>query len=37
MIEVVSTELPNDSAPLAMGYVRAGQARLASSRQAADK
>jgi hypothetical protein len=37
MIEVLSTELPNDSAPLAIGYVRAGQARLASSRQAADK
>ena len=37
MIEVLLTELPNDSAPLATGYVRAGQARLASSRQAADK
>ena len=37
MIAVLLTELPNDSAPLATGYVRAGQARLASSRQAADK
>jgi hypothetical protein len=35
MIEVLETELPGDSAALAVGYVRAGQSGLASSRAVA--
>jgi len=37
MVDVLATELSRDSGDLAVGYVRAGQARLASSRQAADR
>ena len=36
MIEVLSNELPTDSAHLAVTYVRAGQARIAANRGAAE-
>jgi hypothetical protein len=35
MIELLSTELPADSASVAVAYVRAGQAKIASNRGAA--
>jgi len=37
MIEVLANELPTDSAHLAVAYVRAGQAKVASRRPAVDR
>ena len=36
MIEVLSTELPGQMAPLAVGYIRAGQSRICASRETAE-